>query len=72
MAKEQLLKFTGTITDKLPNARYKVAIEEGQEVVATVKGNIRNLRHRMAIGDQVDLEVTPYDLEKGRITSRHG
>ena len=71
MAKEKLLNFSGTITEKLPNAMFKVKLENDQEILAATKGKMGKLRYKLMIGDQVDVEVTPYDLTRGRITFWH-
>ncbi len=71
MAKEKLLNFSGTIIEKLPNAMFKVKLENGQEILATTKGKMRKLRYKLMAGDRVDVEVTPYDLTRGRITFWH-
>ena len=71
MGRDEFLTFSGTVTAKLPNGMYRVSIEDGQEVLATVKGKLGKLRFHMMVGDGVDLEVSPYDLSKGRITRRH-
>ncbi len=71
MAKEKLLNFSGTITEKLPNAMFKVKLENDQEILATTKGKMGKLRFKLMTGDRVDVEVTPYDLTRGRITYWH-
>ena len=71
MAKEKLLNFSGTITEKLPNAMFKVKLENDQDILATTKGNMRKLSFKLMAGDRVDVEVTPYDLTRGRITFWH-
>ncbi len=71
MAKEKLLDFAGTITEKLPNSMFKVMLENDQEILATTKGKMRKIRFKLMIGDRVDVEVTPYDLTRGRITFWH-
>ncbi len=71
MAKEKLLNFSGTITENLPNAMFKVKLENDQEILATTKGKMRKLRYKLMAGDRVDVEVTPYDLTRGRITFWH-
>lgn len=69
--KEDLLTFKGTVTDKLPNAMFKVRLENDHEIIAQPKGKMRKFRIRVMVGDHVDVEMTPYDLTKGRITFRH-
>ncbi len=69
--KEELLELTGVVTDKLPNAMFKVKLENGVEILAHTAGKMRKFRIRVMVGDKVDIEMTPYDLTKGRITFRH-
>ena len=69
--KEDLLVFSGVVTDKLPNAMFKVKLENDHEIIAQPKGKMRKFRIRVMVGDRVDVEMTPYDLTKGRITFRH-
>ena len=71
MAKEELLEFSGTVTELLPNAMYRVKLENEHEIIARAKGKMRKYRIRVIPGDKVDVEMTPYDLTKGRITFRH-
>ncbi len=69
--KEELLDFTGTVIEKLPNAMFRVRHENDHEIIAQPKGKMRKFRIRVMVGDKVDVEMTPYDLSKGRITFRH-
>ncbi len=69
--KEELLEFTGEVVDKLPNAMFKVRLENGHEIIAHTAGKMRKFRIRVMVGDKVDVEMTPYDLSKGRIMFRH-
>ncbi len=69
--KEDLLDFTGTVIEKLPNAMFRVRLENDHEIIAQAKGKMRKFRIRVMVGDKVDVEMTPYDLSKGRITFRH-
>lgn len=70
MAKEERIEFEGTITEALPNAMFRVEIEGGHEVLAYVSGKMRTRFIRILPGDRVKLELSPYDLSKGRITYR--
>lgn len=71
MAKNKdLFELEGTITDVLPNQMFKVELENGHVVTAYTNGRMRQYRIRMILGDRVKVEMTPYDLEKGRITLR--
>ncbi len=71
MAKEEMLEFSGTVLERLPNAMFKVQLDNGHEVLAHTAGKMRKFRIRVLAGDRVDVEMTPYDLTKARITFRH-
>ena len=71
MAKEGLIEMDGTITEVLPDARYRVELENGYMVSAYAAGKMRKFRIRIVTGDKVKLELSPYDLEKGRISFRY-
>ena len=70
MAKEELLEFPGTVTELLPNAMFRVKLENEHEITAHTAGKMRKNRIRVLTGDRVLVEMTPYDLTKGRITYR--
>lgn len=70
--KEELIEMVGVVVDKQPNAFFKVQINNTEHMVlATLSGRMRKNRIRILMGDRVDLELSPYDLTKGRITYRH-
>lgn len=71
MAKEDLLEFEGSVTELLPNAMFRVQLDNGHVVLAHTSGKMRKNRIRVLVGDKVNVEMTPYDLTKGRITFRH-
>ena len=71
MAKEDLLEFEGVVSELLPNAMFRVKLDNGHEVLAHTSGKMRKNRIRVLVGDKVNVEMTPYDLSKGRITFRH-
>jgi translation initiation factor IF-1 len=71
MAKEELLEFSGRVVEKLPNAMFRVMLENDHEIIAHTAGKMRKHRIRVMAGDKVNVEMTPYDLTKGRITFRH-
>ena len=71
MAKEELLEMNGTVNEVLPDSRYLVTLENGHNIVAYTAGKMRKHHIRIIAGDKVSLEVSPYDLTKGRITFRH-
>ena len=68
MAKEELLEFPGVVKELLPNATFRVELENGHEIIAHTAGKMRKNRIRVLAGDKVSVEMTPYDLTKGRIT----
>lgn len=70
MAKEELIESEGTIIEALPNAMFKVELENGHTVLAHVSGKMRMNFIRIIPGDKVKLELSPYDLTRGRITFR--
>lgn len=70
MAKEDLLEFKGVVTEILPNAMFRVKLENDHEILAHAAGKMRKFRIRVLLGDTVTVEMTPYDLTKGRITFR--
>ena len=70
MAKEELLEFPGIVTELLPNATFRVKLENGHIVIAHTSGRMRKNRIRVLIADKVVVEMTPYDLTKGRIKFR--
>ncbi len=71
MAKEALLEFEGSVVEVLPDGRFRVRLENGHEIVAYTAGRMKRNRIRSIAGDKVTVEMTPYDLEKGRIVFRH-
>ena len=70
MVKQDLLEFKGKVTELLPNAMFRVKLENDHEVLAHTAGKLRKNRIRILTGDNVLIEVTPYDLTKGRIIFR--
>ena len=70
MAKEEIIEFSGTVEELLPNAMFRVKLENEHEVLAHTSGKMRKNRIRVLLGDKVKVEMTPYDLSKGRITFR--
>ena len=71
MAKQDSIELEGTVTEVLPNATFRVAVNGGHEVLTTLGGKMRQFRIRVLAGDQVKIEVSPYDLRRGRIIYRH-
>jgi len=71
MAKEDLIEMQGKVDEVLPDSRFRVTLENGHQLVAYSGGKMRKHRIRVLAGDRVSLEMSPYDLNKGRITFRH-
>ena len=71
MAKEDLIEMSGQVLEVLPDARYRVKLDNGHELVAYTNGKMRKHHIRILAGDKVSLELSPYDLTKGRITFRY-
>ena len=71
MAKEELLEMQGVVAEVLPDSRYRVTLDNGHKLVAYSGGKMRKHHIRIIAGDRVSLELSPYDLTKGRITFRH-
>jgi translation initiation factor IF-1 len=71
LAKEELIDMQGTVHQVLPDTRFLVTLENGVEVTAYLSGKMRKHRIRILAGDKVTLEMSPYDLTKGRINFRH-
>lgn len=71
MAKEEMLEFEGVVAEVLPDARCRVTLDNGHEVIAYTSGRMKKNRIRILAGDRVTIEMTPYDLTKGRINFRH-
>ena len=70
MSKEDLIEFNGTVTELLPNAMFRVKLENDHVILAHTSGRMRKNRIRVLVGHKVIVEMTPYDLTKGRITFR--
>ena len=70
MAKEEAIEMEGTVLETLPNTMFRVKLENGHVVTAHISGRMRKNYIRILTGDQVTVELTPYDLSKGRITYR--
>ena len=71
MAKEELIEMQGMVTEVLPDSRYRVTLDNGHQLIAYSGGKVRKNHIRILAGDKVSLEMSPYDLSKGRITYRH-
>ena len=71
MAKEELLEMQGVVMDVMPDSRFQVKLDNGHAIVAYTSGKMKKHHIRILQGDKVSLELSPYDLTKGRITFRH-
>ncbi|WP_298436893.1 translation initiation factor IF-1 [Ottowia sp.] len=71
MAKEELIEMQGIVNEVLPDTRFRVTLDNGHELVAYSAGKMKKHRIRILAGDRVSLELSPYDLSKGRINFRH-
>ncbi|BFD46818.1 MULTISPECIES: translation initiation factor IF-1 [unclassified Candidatus Tisiphia] len=71
MSKEELINFEGVVLELLPNATFRVKLENGHFIIAHTSGRMRKNRIRILVGDKITVEMTPYDLTKGRVIHRH-
>lgn len=71
MAKEDLIEMSGLVNEVLPDTRFRVTLDNGHQLIAYSAGKMRKNHIRILAGDKVSLELSPYDLSKGRITFRH-
>ncbi len=71
MAKEELIEMQGRVEEVLPDSRFRVTLDNGHALICYTGGKMRKHRIRVLAGDKVSLEMSPYDLNKGRITFRH-
>ncbi len=71
MAKEELIEFEGIVLELLPNAMFRIRLDNEHEILGHTSGRMRKNRIRVLVGDRVTVEMTPYDLSKGRVIHRH-
>jgi len=71
VSKEDLIRLTGVVDELLPSAMFRVILENGHPIVATISGRLRKNNIRILAGDLVDIEMSPYDLNRGRIVYRN-
>lgn len=71
MAKEELIEMNGVVAEVLPDSRFRVTLDNGHQLVAYTAGKMRKNHIRILAGDKITLEISPYDISKGRITFRH-
>jgi len=70
LSKQDVIEYQGIVTDLLPESRCKVKLENGHEILCYTAGKLKKFKIRMLVGDQVTVEMTPYDLTKGRVVYR--
>ena len=70
MSKEQVLEFEGKVLELLPQAHFKILLDNGHEIKAVISGRLRKNRIRILTGDRVKVSISPYDLTRGRVTYR--
>jgi len=71
VSKDDLIKLTGIVYEVLPNAMFRVELENDHKIIATIAGRLRQNNIRILAGDKVDVEMSPYDITRGRITYRN-
>jgi translation initiation factor IF-1 len=71
MSKQDVIELEGVVTEVLPNATFRVAVSDTHDVLTTLAGRMRRFRIRVLAGDRVKIEMSPYDLTRGRIVYRH-
>jgi translation initiation factor IF-1 len=71
VSQKEVIKMRGKVVEALPNTQFKIELENGLSIIAHISGKMRKNYIRLVPGDMVDVEMTPYDLTKGRITYRH-
>lgn len=71
MAKEEMLEMIGLVAEVLPDSRFRVDLENGHQLIAYTSGKMKKNHIRILAGDKVSIELSPYDLSKGRVTFRH-
>jgi translation initiation factor IF-1 len=71
MAKEEAIELQGTVNEVLPNANFRVELENGHEILAYLSGKMRKHYIRVLEGDEVTVEISPYDMSRGRVTYRY-
>lgn len=71
MSKSDLMRFSGTVDEVLPNAMFRVVLENDHKIIATLGGRLRQNNIRILLGDSVEVEMSPYDLSRGRVVYRN-
>lgn len=71
MAKDNIIEMSGVVDEVLPNAMFRIVLENGHKIIATLGGRLRQNNIRILLGDSVDVEMSPYDLTRGRVVYRN-
>jgi translation initiation factor IF-1 len=71
MAKDDIIEMSGVVDEVLPNAMFRVVLENGHKIIATIGGRLRQNNIRILLGDSVDVEMSPYDMNRGRVVYRN-
>ena len=71
MAKDNVIEMSGIVEECLPNAMFRVVLENGHKIIATIGGRLRQNNIRILLGDSVDVEMSPYDMTRGRVVYRN-
>lgn len=71
MAKDNVIEMTGVVDEVLPNAMFRVVLENGHKIIATIGGRLRQNNIRILLGDSVNIEMSPYDMTRGRVVYRN-
>jgi translation initiation factor IF-1 len=71
LAKDDIIKMSGTVDEVLPNAMFRITLENQHKIIATIGGRLRQNNIRILMGDKVDVEMSPYDLNRGRVVYRN-
>ncbi|HET8688576.1 MAG TPA: translation initiation factor IF-1 [Methanosarcina sp.] len=71
MAKDDIIKMSGTVDECLPSATFRITLENGHKIIATIAGRLRQNNIRILMGDKVDVELSAYDLSRGRVVYRN-
>ena len=71
MAKDNVIEMTGVVDEVLPNAMFRVILENGHKIIATIGGRLRQNNIRILLGDSVNVEMSPYDMTRGRVVYRN-
>ena len=71
MAKDNVIEMSGVVDEVLPNAMFRIVLDNGHKIIATIGGRLRQNNIRILLGDSVDVEMSPYDMNRGRVVYRN-